>query len=107
MGATTKLERWLPPALAAIALVRSLPYFFFSPDDYYIYLRFVRNLVDHGELSFNAGSPTYGFTSVLWLFVLTAGATLTGQALMAGKVVSLAAAVASPVLVLLDAPTDR
>ena len=98
MGATTRLERWIPAGLAVIALVRSWPYFFFSPDDYYIYLRFVQNLVDHGELSFNTGAPTYGFTSVLWLFVLTAGAKLSGHALLAGKVVSLAATVASPVL---------
>ena len=93
-----RFERWLPLALAGIAWVRAWPYFFFSPDDYYIYLRFVQNLLEHGELSFNTGAPTYGFTSALWLFVLGAAARLTGEGLIAGKAVSLAASVASPVL---------
>ena len=69
MGAGRNLERFLPAALAAIALVRALPYFFFTPDDYYIYLRFVQNVVENGEFSVNVGEPTYGFTSVLWLIV--------------------------------------
>jgi len=98
MGATRGIERWLPAALAAIALVRALPYLFFTPDDYYIYLRFVQNVVENGELSFNTGEPTYGFTSVLWLFVLVLIAEVSGHALMAGKIVSLAATAASPVL---------
>ena len=34
------------------------------------------NLVDHGELWVNAGSPTYGFRSVVGLLVRSAGATL-------------------------------
>jgi hypothetical protein len=101
MGVNRNIERWLPAALVAIALVRSLPYLFFTPDDYYIYLRFVQNVVEHGELSFNTGEPTYGFTSVFWLFVLVLGAEVSGQALMAGKILSLAATAAGPVLVYL------
>ena len=81
-----------------IALVRAWPYFFFSPDDYYIYLRFAQNLVEHGELSFNTGVPTYGFTSALWLFVLGAAGKMTGNAMLAGKILSLVATATSPVL---------
>jgi hypothetical protein len=93
-----QLGRLLPWTLAIIALVRAWPYFFFSPDDYYIYLRFVQNLVEHGELSFNTGEPTYGFTSALWLLVLGAAAKVTGSAMLAGKILSLAATATSPVL---------
>lgn len=98
MEPRSKLERLVPWALAFIALVRAWPYFFFSPDDYYIYLRFVQNFVEHGELSFNPGEPTYGFTSALWLLVLGAAAKVTGNALLAGKVISLVASATSPVL---------
>ena len=94
-----QLERLVPWALALIALVRAWPYFFFSPDDYYIYLRFAQNLIEHGELSFNTGEPTYGFTSALWLFVLGAAGKITGNAMLAGKILSLAATATSPVLV--------
>jgi len=98
MEPSSKLERLVPWALAFIAVVRAWPYFFFSPDDYYIYLRFAQNLAEHGELSFNPGAPTYGFTSALWLLVLGAAAKVTGNAMLAGKVISLAASASSPVL---------
>ena len=99
MEPRSKLEHLVPWALAFIALVRAWPYFFFTPDDYYIYLRFAQNLVEHGELSFNPGAPTYGFTSALWLLVLGAAAKITGNAMLAGKVISLVASATSPVLV--------
>ena len=40
-------------------------------DDTYIYLQFVRNMLSGGGMSFSHGVPTYGFTSVVWLFLLT------------------------------------
>ncbi|KAB2922780.1 MAG: hypothetical protein F9K22_10755 [Bacteroidetes bacterium] len=39
-------------------------------DDTYIYLRYVRNILEHKELSFNPGDPQYGVTSILWLLAL-------------------------------------
>ncbi len=98
MKPRAQLERLLPWTLAVIALVRSWPYFFFTPDDYYIYLRFAQNLVELGELSFNTGEPTYGFTSALWLLVLATAGKITGDALVTGKVLSLIATAASPAL---------
>ena len=86
---------WL---LAIVALVRALPYYFFSPDDYYIYLQFVRNVVERGEFSFNAGVPTFGFTSSLWLLLLSLGG-FVGDAMQLGKLLSLATTILSPVLV--------
>lgn len=86
-------------ALAIVAGVRALPYLFFSPDDFYIYLRFVTNVVERGEFSFNAGAPTYGFTSSLWLLFLATIGKLTGQALWGGKILSLLTTLLSPLLV--------
>ena len=42
-------------------------------DDSYIYLQYVKNIISHQELSFNTGTKSYGFTSPLWLFLLTIG----------------------------------
>lgn len=39
-------------------------------DDTYIHLVYARNLAELGELSFNAGEPTYGATSPLWVALL-------------------------------------
>ena len=39
-------------------------------DDTFIHLRYARNLLEHGEVSFNPGEPTYGATSPLWIFGL-------------------------------------
>jgi hypothetical protein len=42
----------------------------YTTDDTYIHLRYARNLLDHGEFSFNPGDAVYGATSPLWVFVL-------------------------------------
>lgn len=39
-------------------------------DDTFIHLRYARNLLERGEVSFNPGEPTYGATSPLWIFGL-------------------------------------
>ncbi|MEN8006687.1 MAG: hypothetical protein ABFS42_06695 [Candidatus Krumholzibacteriota bacterium] len=39
-------------------------------DDTFIHLRYLQNLLDRGEFSFNPGDPTYGATSPLWIFGL-------------------------------------
>lgn len=42
----------------------------YTTDDTFIHLRYARNLIEHGEISFNPGEPTYGATSPLWIFGL-------------------------------------
>lgn len=44
--------------------------FFNLTDDTYIYLTYARNFIESGELSFNKGDLTYGFTSPLWLALI-------------------------------------
>jgi len=65
----SKLPLWAW-ALALALLLLPLIYWQFCPDDFYIYLKFSQNLLHHGQLAFNPGERSYGFTSPLWLAVL-------------------------------------
>jgi hypothetical protein len=56
-------------SLSAIGLLTTLPFWNVKGDDVYITYRYVVNLVEHGQLAYNLGEPTYGFTSPLWLGV--------------------------------------
>lgn len=68
-------------------------------DDTYIHLRYARNLIERGELSFNPGEATYGATSPLWVLglagLLAAGAppvaAAKGLGLLAGLLTLLVA----------------
>lgn len=42
----------------------------YTTDDTYIHLRYARHLLEHGQIAFNPGEPTYGATSPLWVFGL-------------------------------------
>lgn len=44
----------------------------YTLDDTYIYLQFARNVLNGHGMSFNAGEAVYGFTSPLWLWLITA-----------------------------------
>ncbi len=46
-------------------------HFFSYQDDAYIFFRYVENLVQHGELVFNLGERVEGFTSPLWVLLLS------------------------------------
>lgn len=52
--------------------------YFTLGDDTYIYLQFAKNVLENGEISFNAGVPTYGFTSPLWLALIVILSKLFG-----------------------------
>ena len=45
----------------------------FATDDAFIDLRYARNLVVHGEASYNLGEPANGISSPLWLLVCAGG----------------------------------
>lgn len=71
----SKLPAWAW-AFALALLLLPLLYWRFCPDDFYIYLKFAHNLLQNGQLAFNPGERSYGFTSPLWLAVLAlCGAT--------------------------------
>jgi hypothetical protein len=64
-----KLPAWAWALVLALLLL-PLIYWRFCPDDFYIYLQYSRNLLQNGQLAFNPGERSYGFTSPLWLAVL-------------------------------------
>jgi len=43
----------------------------YAPDDTFIYMQYARNIASGNGFSFNAGEPSYGITSPLWVFILT------------------------------------
>jgi hypothetical protein len=89
---------WLAGGLVALTALRCLPYSFFKPDDFYIYLRFAENLIQRQQLAFNPGEPAYGFTSVLWLTLISFGGAITGSTMLWAKLASLAATAVTPAL---------
>ena len=52
----------------------TLLHFSYTPDDTYIYLQYARNIALGNGFSFNAGVPSFGVTSPLWTFLISAGA---------------------------------
>ena len=70
-------SRALPLLLLAAAAASLVPFIGYLTDDSFIYLQFAKHLVQGKGFSFNAGEPTYGATSPLWVFLLA----LTGKVL--------------------------
>jgi len=66
------------PLLAVIALAalwHGARYDFFC-DDAFIALRYAKNLIEHHELSYNLGQRVEGFTSPLWVLLISAVGSL-------------------------------
>jgi hypothetical protein len=82
-SASTPKWTW---ALALVLVLLPLLYWEFCPDDFYIYLTYARNLAQNGELAFNPGQRSYGFTSPLWLAVLGV-CHLTSLPILLGKLI--------------------
>ena len=77
------------PIIVAVFYITAAAHFSYTPDDTYIYLQFAKNLTHGNGISFNAGTPTYGFTSPLWLFIVSLGGAMGIDLLMVAKVVDL------------------
>lgn len=74
-------------------------YFYFQlGDDTYIYLQYVKNFLANGELAFNSGTPSYGFTAPLWFFMMAFMVSITGQPLASPALLSIAFGLASVIL---------
>lgn len=63
--------RLLPFLPFLIFALLGLPFVEYLTDDTFIFLRFARNFAQGLGLSFNPGEPVYGFTSPLWVLLLT------------------------------------
>ncbi len=64
-----------------LVVLAELPFLEYITDDTFIHLQFAKNLISGRGFSFNAGEPTYGFTSPAWV-VLISAAGLTGAELL-------------------------
>ena len=75
--------------LATVLLL--LPYLRYVTDDTYIHMQFARNLMQGHGFAFNAGEPTYGFTSPLWVLLLAGLGQLQVDLLWASKILGFVA----------------
>ena len=82
-------------ALHAVSLI---PYVQYTPDDTFIHLQFAKNLVAGHGFSFNAGEPTYGSTSPLWVLTLSLFGFFSKSLLTLSKVLGVLFALGSIVL---------
>jgi len=83
------LVRIALPAIVLIFYVTASMHFSYTPDDTYIYLQFAKNIVRGEGVAFNAGEPTYGITSPLWLLLIAAGGLLGIDLYTVAKVLDL------------------
>jgi hypothetical protein len=91
----TRIE-WLVTALAvALFAYRARLSWNDSVDDVYIYVRYARNLAEHGQLAFNLGQPVEGFSSPLWVLLLGGLWKLGAAGLAPAKSLSLACSFAT------------
>ncbi|HVN87114.1 MAG TPA: hypothetical protein VMW17_19965 [Candidatus Binatia bacterium] len=69
-------------AIGILGTATALLFAAFAPglidDDAYIFLRYAEHLANGDGLAFNAGEPSAGVTSILWVLLLAAGRRLTG-----------------------------
>jgi len=67
-----------------LVVLAELPFVEYITDDTFIHLQFAKNLVAGNGFSFNSGEPTYGFTSPLWVLLISA-LGMTGAGLLAAS----------------------
>jgi len=58
-------------------------------DDTYIYLQYAKHIIHNNEISFNLGERSYGFTSPLWLGLITFLSYVTSSPLVAPELLSM------------------
>lgn len=56
---------------AILFLSNQLQKIYYAPDDTFIYMQYARNIASGSGFSFNAGEPSYGITSPLWVIMLS------------------------------------
>jgi hypothetical protein len=71
-------KRWRGFAIILVSLGLCITFAYlqgnWAGDDTYIHLRYVRNLVEHSEFTYNLGYPCYSTTSPLWDLILACSA---------------------------------
>ncbi len=103
-------DRYFIVLLCVLVLLAEVPFIEYITDDTFIHLQFAKNLIRGDGLSFNAGQPTYGFTSPLWVFLIALGGLVGGELLAVSKLVGALALAACAVvfyLLALRVTSDR
>ncbi len=77
------------PATILLFYLLASAHFRYTPDDTYIYLKFAKNLISGNGMSFNPGQVSYGFTSPLWLFIISLGGAVGADLFIAAKGIDL------------------
>lgn len=90
-----KSGRAILPAILVGAAAYMWIYRHMTTDDTFIFAQYVSNMLGGGGMSFNAGDPTYGFTSVLWVGLLYVAGLGGGDLLLCAKALSFAFALLS------------
>ena len=105
-----KVQPWIQRLLLVVLPVLVLMFYFtasmhfgYTPDDTFIYLQFAKNLIHGNGIAFNAGEPTYGVTSPLWLFMIALGGSLGVDLAVAAKALDLMIASGAVILFYLAA----
>lgn len=79
--------------IIAISAFIILAFFLFHEyklgDDTYIYLQYAKHIMHNGEISFNLGERSYGFTSPLWLGLITLLSSIINSPLVVPELLSL------------------
>ncbi|MGH2574118.1 MAG: hypothetical protein ACRDFC_00295 [Ignavibacteria bacterium] len=71
---------------------------FYASDDTFIYMQYARNIASGNGFSFNAGEPSYGVTSPLWVLILSIAYLVGADGFWFAKIFDLLFSVSSAVI---------
>jgi len=91
------LKKGIIFVVIAVILFVVLSYLLFGyfqlGDDIFIYLQYAKHILNNGEVSFNLGDPTYGFTGPVWLGLILLLSIIFGFSINIPTILSFAFAV--------------
>ncbi len=79
------LVRFGLPAVVLVFYITAAAHFHYTPDDSYVLLQFAKNILRGDGFAFSGGVETYGFTSPLWLLLVSFGGWLGVDLYIAAK----------------------
>jgi hypothetical protein len=103
-------DRYFILLVVLLVVLVELPFVEYITDDTFIHLQFAKNLIAGRGLSFNPGEPTYGFTSPLWILLISAAGLTGAELLVVSKILGLLALITSGIffyLLFLRVSADR
>jgi hypothetical protein len=81
--------------IVILFFVEAVWHFAYTPDDSFIYFQYARNLSRHGEIAFNRGEPSYGFTGPGWMLLSSLTDAATGDVVSGTKILDMLLALAA------------